>query len=117
MRKVITISSILMALVGVIIQPAILNGLFGFLFAGIVPGTSITLPFWAMSCVLFMIGYSAVLWLKNDMLFIGDESHQENMRKQRARVYVMQKATSTVTVKKPVRIRQRFRRRQQTVTS
>ncbi len=117
MRKTITIICIFIVCIGFFVQPIVLNAVFGFVFAGIVPGTSISLPFWAMSCVLAAIGYSATKWLQRDMLFIGDEVHMEKQRKQHARAYVMQKATTRTSTKKPVTVRQRLRRRQQTATS
>lgn len=113
MRKATIITSIVCAVIYCMLQPAFLNPLFGFLFAGIIPGTEIELPFWAMSLILFSLGYSAILWLKRDMLFIGDESAIERSRKQRARAYVMQKTATPVTIKKQVGIRHRLRRRQQ----
>ncbi|MEO5691205.1 MAG: hypothetical protein ABIQ64_03400 [Candidatus Saccharimonadales bacterium] len=115
MQKVIIKTSIVIVLLALVLQPIVLNAVFSFLFAGIVPGTQITLPFWAMSCILFSIGYGATLWLKRDMLYIGDVRGIEKQRKQTARAYVAQKTSRSVEVKKPVRVRQR--RRQQTATS
>lgn len=116
MRKTIITMCIITISFGILIQPVVMNAIFGFLFAGIVPGTSIILPFWAMSCVLAVIGYSAMKWLQRDTLFIGDEQYVEQQRKQYARAYVLQK-TLRSSVKRPVAVRQRLRRRQQTATS
>lgn len=115
MQKVVIKISIVIVLIGLVFHPLVINPLCAFLFAGIVPGTTITLPFWAMSCILFTIGYGAITWLKRDMLYIGDVRGIEQQRKQTARAYVAQKTSSSVVIKKPVRARQR--RRQQTATS
>ncbi len=117
MRKTIITPGILIVLCGLLFQPIVMNALFGFIFAGIIPGTSIVLPFWAMTCVLAAIGYTAAKWLQQDMLFIGDEAHMEKQRKQQARAYVIQKTTARPSTKKPATVRQRLRRRQQTATS
>lgn len=47
MKKVIITSAIL-AIVIVLSRDIILNGLLLFLFAGVIPGLNITLPFWVM---------------------------------------------------------------------
>ncbi len=117
MRKTIIIPGIVIVFCVLLFQPIVMNAFFGFIFAGIIPGTSIVLPFWAMSCVLAAIGYVATKWLQRDMLFIGDDVHMEKQRKQQARAYIMQKTTTRTSTKKPATVRQRLRRRQQTATS
>ena len=47
MKKIVIISAVL-AVAIVLSRDILLNGLLLFLFAGVVPGLNITLPFWVM---------------------------------------------------------------------
>lgn len=117
MRHVITTAIVAFAIIGMLLQPAVLNTIISFLFLGIVPGTDISLPFWAMSLILFIIGYTAMRWLRHEMMFIGDEIQLERQRKQAARNAVITQIIRPNRVKKSTSFRQRLRRRQQHATS
>lgn len=82
----------------VVSQPIIFNGLFTFIFAGVVPGTDISLPFWAMSLVLATIAFVAIKWVRKEPLYIGDTIHEAQLNKRQAREYVLQKASAKPTV-------------------
>jgi hypothetical protein len=100
------------ALVGLILimQPFVMDPLLAFVFAGIIPGTNLELPFWAMSLLLACVGYIAIRWATKDPVYIGDTPHQEAQKKLAARKYVLQKINPTP---KPSR-RPTLRRRKRT---
>ena len=54
MKKVIITSAILACLI-VFSRDTILNALLLFLFAGVIPGLNLTLPFWAMLAFYFLL--------------------------------------------------------------
>ncbi len=85
----------------IVSQPIVFTAIFTFFFTGSVPGTDITLPFWAMTLVLCSIGYIAIKWLTKDTLYIGDTAHHQQQAKAEARAYVLQHVarsrTKTVT--------------------
>lgn len=70
-------------------QPVVINALIAFLFAGVLPGTNIILPFWATSLIALMIGFLAIRWLMKDPLYIGDSAYQQKQAKAKARNYVL----------------------------
>lgn len=74
----------------ILTQSFVSNAIIAFLFAGVVPGTSYVLPFWAMTLVLAAIGYAALKWLSKDTLYIGDSAHRQQQAKAEARAYVLQ---------------------------
>ena len=81
-----------------------------FLFAGIVPGTDIVLPFWAMSLILATIGTMAINWLFIQSLFIGDDPYQQTLAREQARVSVKSARTRKQTSLSSTRqIRKRYR--------
>lgn len=95
----------------VLSQPFIFNAICTFVFAGVLPGTDIELPFWAMSLILAGIGYSAIAWLKKDTIYIGDTIYETQLQKRQAREYVLQKSTiktNKQTTRRP--ILKRFKR-------
>lgn len=113
-----TITGILIGCV-IVAQPFVYNPLFGFLFTGLVPGTSIVLPFWAMSLVLGSIGYVAVHWITKDTLYIGDKIYEQKKAKAKARAYVLTQVSRKPSATKYVSSRQTRRRKRgyQVVTS
>lgn len=79
------------------IQPIVIDATFGFLFAGIVPGTDIVLPFWAMSLVLASVGLIALNWLMGHTLYIGDSAYEQRRMKKTARQYIRRLAGRRVS--------------------
>jgi hypothetical protein len=94
-----------------LLQPIILNAFIAFLFAGIIPGTSIALPFWLMSLFLVTIAYIAIRWVSKDPIYIGDTPHQQQQNKKAARDYVLRKTTRSTSTKsrRPQFLRKRKR--------
>jgi hypothetical protein len=78
-----------------LLQPVVMNAFIAFLFAGIIPGTTISLPFWLMSVLLVTVGYIAIRWISKDPIYIGDTPYQQQKSKQAARDYVLRKTTQT----------------------
>lgn len=91
-------------------QPVVMDSLLTFVFAGIIPGTAIELPFWAMSLLLGTIGYTAIRWVTKETVYIGDVKEIDTKNRQAARRYVMQKVNP---LKKSTR-RPTLRRRKRT---
>lgn len=75
----------------ILLHPVTIDALLAFLFAGIIPGTTIALPFWAMCVLLATIGYIAIRWVTKDPVYIGDTNQQSVNKRLAARKYVMQK--------------------------
>lgn len=94
----------------ILFQPVVMDPLMAFVFAGIVPGTTVELPFWAMSLFLGFIGYTAIRWVTKETIYIGDVTQADIEKRRAARKFVMQKINAA---KKPVR-RPSLRRRKRT---
>ena len=79
-----------------LLQPVVMNAFIAFLFAGIIPGTTISLPFWLMSLLLVSVAYIAIRWISKDPIYIGEttsaKSRRPNFLRKRKRGY--QVATS-----------------------
>lgn len=82
-----------------LLQPVVMNAFIAFLFAGIIPGTTISLPFWLMSLLLVSVAYIAIRWISKDPIYIGDTPYQQQKSKQAAREYVLRKTTQTTSAK------------------
>lgn len=78
----------------IVIQPFIFNAVCTFLFAGVIPGTDIVLPFWAMSLILASLAFTAIKWVRKEPIYIGDTVHETQLNKRHAREYVLQKAAA-----------------------
>ena len=75
MKKVIVISAIL-AIIIVLSRDAILNTLLLFLFAGVVPGLNITLPFWVM-LAFYCLLITGIVTLYVEGVFDFLKSHKD----------------------------------------
>lgn len=86
----------LVVVVGVvlIVTTDIVDALSGFILAGVVPGTRIVIPFWAMILLTFTASISLVAWLLRQPLYIGDTANQDKAARQRARDHVLKQTTS-----------------------
>ncbi len=94
-------SVFIIAIIILLIQPFVMNSFFSFIFAGVVPGTTIVLPFWAMSLFLASIGYIAIKSVSKETLFVGDTAHKERQAKANAKRYVLQKVTPATKKQQP----------------
>lgn len=70
-KKAWTPLGTLLIIATILISP-LMDYVWAFLFAGIIPGTNYTLPFWTMSLILASIGIAAIRWLLHQPLFIGN---------------------------------------------
>ncbi|MGB3023943.1 MAG: hypothetical protein WBB39_04030 [Candidatus Saccharimonadales bacterium] len=118
MVKTVRRIGILLGIVVVLSQHQVLNALFALLFVGVIPMTTIVLPFWMMGLILGSVAAIALFWLLRQPVFIGDAPHQEKIAKSRARSHVLSVAAKqnqkTTTKPSPKR---RTRKRYQTATS
>jgi hypothetical protein len=94
----------------ILFQPVVMDTVLAFVFAGIIPGTTLELPFWAMSLLLGLIGYIAIKWVTKETVYIGDVKQIDTQKRLAARKYVMQKINP---IKAPSR-RPTLRRRKRT---
>ena len=82
-----------------LLQPSVMNAFIAFLFAGIIPGTTISLPFWLMSILLVTVAYIAIRWVSKDPIYIGDTPYQQQQNKKAARDYVLRKTAQPAATK------------------
>jgi len=104
---IITIG-IIVALV-VLIQPGVSNAIFALIFLGMIPGTNVSIPSWAMLLMSAIGIILAIRWITNQPLFIGSRIHQERTARQLARKKVLAMTAATPT--RPKRATTSARRR------
>lgn len=76
----------------IIIQPWLLGDIVAFLFLGVIPGTDLVLPYWAMILIAAITGAALIGWLSRQQLYIGDVAHQDQTARRVARKKVMKLA-------------------------
>lgn len=88
-RKQVLIAAGLIVLLIILSRPEVQSELLAFLFLGVIPGTSVTIPAWIIF-IGSLIGASALLhWLRDQPLFIGSQEYQEKLARQLARKKVL----------------------------
>ena len=101
MKKTIISILLITVLVGIMSQPVVHNALMALLFLGIIPGTNIQIPFWAMFILFFGGGYILLRWLMSQPLYIGGIAQQEHTARQLARKKVAKKVhKSSITTRR-----------------
>lgn len=84
--------------IGIIItlaQPGASNMLLELLFLGIVPGTDVQIPFWAMIIIFLGGGSALIYWLGSQPLYIGGIAKQDQTARKLARKKVAKKVRKT----------------------
>ena len=90
MRQALRIGLILLIVV-LLLQSVIINPLFNLIFLGMIPGTSITLPFWVMGLFYLFVIYACVKYISKQQLYIGDPVTQGKTARRIARAKVTKK--------------------------
>lgn len=88
MKRVLLAMVIFASLAVLLAQPVVMNALISFLFAGVVPGTSYTLPFWLMETILIVIGLILLGFLSRQTLYIGDTAYAKKRAGRAARAKI-----------------------------
>lgn len=97
MKKATIILGSIIGLLIILGVTPIIDIVCAFLFAGIVPGTDIVLPFWAMSLILATIATIAINWLFKQSLFIGDDPYRQSLAREQARATIKSSRTRKQT--------------------
>ena len=117
MNKRLMWTGIFLTIIGLLIfVPDIANALLAFMFVGIIPGTDMSLPFWAMGLFIVIAAAIAIVWLGNQSLYIGDRSYQQKQAKAAAREYVLEHVAATSETKAKAVRRAPAKRRAKTAT-
>lgn len=91
LRRYIILTILVCGTLALITHPAFLGVIFGFLFLGIIPGTSFSIPFWIMLPASLLIGFLAVHWIMHQPMYIGSMEYQEKTARALARKNVAKK--------------------------
>lgn len=67
------------------IQPVVLDAIFGFIFLGLIPGTSYSLPMWLMALIYLSAILFAIWYLNKQTAYIGDRRQRDKQARQKAR--------------------------------
>ena len=102
-RRNILVGVGLLCLIILLVRPEILGGLFAFIFLGLIPGTQLSLPFWAMLIVYAIGAILVIRWLISQPLYVGNLAKQEKTARAIARKKVTAKKKSPATRRRPSR--------------
>ena len=92
-KRTLQIGGVLLGLL-VLVQPVVFTAIVSLLFLGIVPGTNIVIPFWAMAIFYIISCFALFEYIGRQPLYIGDMKHQEKVARQLAREKVLNQAAS-----------------------
>ena len=95
MRKPTLIIAGILTFLIVLFQPSVSTALFALLFLGMIPGTTTSIPSWAMLLISISGIYLAIRWISNQPLFIGNHQQQERTARQLARKKVLAMTANT----------------------
>lgn len=101
-KRVIITASIVAIFTTFLTIPAASDALLAFVFLGIIPGTDMAMPFWAMGLLIIATALVAISWLGRQPMYIGDRAYQQKQAKSEARAYVMKKVVAQKSKKKLV---------------
>lgn len=102
-RRNILVGVGLLCLIILLVRPEILGALFAFIFLGLIPGTQLSLPFWAMLIIYALGAILVIRWLISQPLYVGNLAKQEQTARAIARKKVTAKKKSTTTRKRQSR--------------
>jgi|GEM_PF-1549603 len=77
-----------LGLIGLIVlgtQPQFAAVIIEFMFLGMIPGTTLTLPFWVIGSFYLVVITAGLVWISNQPLYIGDQPHQDKVARALAR--------------------------------
>lgn len=94
MQKAAIQLGVVIGIVTILLQPAVLTPIISFFFLGIIPGTTIIIPFWTMGLFYILLALALVTYLTYQPLYIGDMKHQEKVARQLARQKVMKQVAA-----------------------
>lgn len=83
-----------------LIRPDILGVIFALVFLGMIPGTTLSLPFWLMLIVYVLGALIIVRWLAQQPMYVGNMSRQEKTARAIARKKVISKTKKKPTARK-----------------
>jgi len=105
-RKQLTLGLIALGVFIVLVRPEILGSLFALVFLGLIPGTTLSMPFWVMLIVYGTGLFIVIRWLARQPLYLGNMAKQEKTARQLARKKVINKTQKkTATRKAHARVR------------
>ena len=104
-KKALALAIAILAVALLILVPDVTNALLAFIFIGIIPGTDISLPMWAMGLFIIITAAIAITWLSSQSLYIGDRVYQQKQAKASARDYVLEKVSKSPAKKSTPRTR------------
>ena len=99
-RRNVLVGVGLLCLIILLVRPEILGALFAFIFLGLIPGTQLSLPFWAM-LIIYAVGAILVIrWLISQPLYVGNLAKQEKTARAIARKKATAKKKSSATTRR-----------------
>jgi hypothetical protein len=104
MKRTIIITLIITFLIAVFIWPMILDVLFSFVFLGLIPGTTLSIPPVLMMLLYPIAVLLAIRWLARQPMYFGSKAKQEQTARALARKRITKKtATAPRRQRKPAR--------------
>lgn len=92
MKRTHIVIAILIGLATLSTQFGIFEAVVEFMFLGMIPGTTITLPFWLLGSFYLLVGIAGIIWISAQPLYIGDYAHQDKVARALARKRVTELA-------------------------
>lgn len=102
MRRNIAIIILAIGCLLFVLHPSTLNAVFALIFLGLLPGTSVSIPFWIMLPATLCIAFVLVRWIMHQPMYIGSLETQEKTARTLARKNVAKKVAKHRATQRPI---------------